>query len=73
MVTRKRTQGYTTIYKTLHRKLKIEQHESHQKLGVNSGAPSVLAVPSPHVTPVMLLFNNTKSIRYGNRVRHQYS
>jgi maltooligosyltrehalose synthase len=25
------------IYKTIHRKLKIEQHEPHLKLGVNSG------------------------------------
>jgi len=25
----KRTKWQTTIYKTLHRKLKIEQHESH--------------------------------------------
>jgi len=27
------------IYKTLHRKLKIEQHESHHKPGMNSDAP----------------------------------
>jgi hypothetical protein len=27
--------GQTLIYKTLHRKLKIEQHESHKKGGVN--------------------------------------
>jgi hypothetical protein len=26
---RKRTEGQTTIYNTLHRKLKIEQHEPH--------------------------------------------
>ena len=26
----------TVVYKTLHRKLKIEQHESHLKLGWNS-------------------------------------
>ena len=25
----KRTKGQTTIYKTLHRKLKIEQHDPH--------------------------------------------
>jgi len=25
----KKTKGQTTIYKTLHRKLKIEQHEPH--------------------------------------------
>jgi hypothetical protein len=29
----------TMIYKALHRKLKIEQHEPHNKAGVNSGAP----------------------------------
>jgi hypothetical protein len=27
------------IYKTLHRKLKIEQQEPHEKPEVNSGAP----------------------------------
>ena len=32
------------IYKTLHRKLQIEQHESHQKQEVNAGAPEWLAV-----------------------------
>ena len=34
MAKRKRAIGQTTIYKTLHGKLMIEQHES----GVNSGA-----------------------------------
>jgi len=34
-----KTKGQTAIYKTLHRKLKIEQHEPHKKLGMNSGAP----------------------------------
>jgi len=29
MTKRKRTKRQTTIYKTLHRKLKIEQHEHH--------------------------------------------
>jgi hypothetical protein len=29
MAERKRTQGQTTIYKTPHRKLKIEQHKPH--------------------------------------------
>ena len=32
-------------YKTLQRKLKIEQHESHLKQGMNSGTPEVLSVP----------------------------
>ena len=30
--------GQTMIYKTLHRKLKIEQHEPHNKSVVNPGA-----------------------------------
>jgi hypothetical protein len=29
----------TTIYKILHIKLKIKQHESKKKAGVNSGVP----------------------------------
>jgi uncharacterized protein YxeA len=33
MTKRRRTKGQTMRYKTLHRKLKIEQHEPHQKLG----------------------------------------
>jgi len=35
----KLTKGQTVIYKTLHRKLKIEQHEIYKEQGVNSGAP----------------------------------
>jgi hypothetical protein len=31
MIKRKRTKGQTTIYQTLHRKLKIEQHERKRK------------------------------------------
>ena len=30
--------GQTIIYKTLHRKLKIEKHGPHSKPAVNSGA-----------------------------------
>jgi hypothetical protein len=41
----KRTNGQTMIYKTLNRKLMIEQHE---KPGVNSCDPEGLAVPTPH-------------------------
>ena len=41
--------GQTTIHKTLHRKLKIEQHEPHLKPRVDTGAPEGLAVPAPHV------------------------
>jgi len=35
---KKRPKGQTMIYKTLCRKLKIEQHEPH-KVGINAGAP----------------------------------
>jgi len=50
----KRKKGQTTIYKTLHIKLKIEQHEPHKKPFVNSGAPEGLAVPAPHMPSVAL-------------------
>ena len=30
----KKAKGLATIYKTLHRKLKIEQHEPYQKPGM---------------------------------------
>ena len=33
-----KAKGQTTIYKTLHRKQKIEQHEPHQQSEVNADA-----------------------------------
>ena len=51
----KSAKGQTTIYKTLHRKLKIEQREPHKTLWVNSGSPEGYAVPAPHVAPAVLL------------------
>ena len=53
MAKRKRTKGSTTIYKTLHRKLKIEQHESHLSSGMNLGAPEGKDVPAPHVAHML--------------------
>ena len=41
----KRQKGQTMIYKILHKKLNIEQHESHLKFEVNSGVPEGLGVP----------------------------
>jgi hypothetical protein len=35
MTKRKRTNGQTTVYNTLHRKSKIEQHKTHYKLTNN--------------------------------------
>jgi len=72
MSKRKRTKGQATMYKCLHRKLKIEQHEPHKKPGVNPGTPEGLTIPAPHVTSVVLLLNDTNIIWYGNRVGHQY-
>jgi hypothetical protein len=34
----KLTKVQTVIYKTLHKKVKIEQHEIYKEQGVNSGA-----------------------------------
>ena len=55
MTKRKRTKGQTTIYKTLHKKLKIDQHEPHQKPGMNSSAPEGQAVPAQLMAQVVLL------------------
>jgi hypothetical protein len=46
--------GQTTIYKTQHRKLKIEEHDP-TKTGVNSIAPEGYAVSAPLVAPVVLI------------------
>jgi hypothetical protein len=62
MAKSKRTKRQTTIYKTLHRKLKIKQYKAHYKQGVNSGAPEWLAVPASHVVPVMLLLDDMNII-----------
>jgi hypothetical protein len=55
MTKRKSTKGQTTIYNTVHRKLNIEQHELHLKLGMISGAPEGYAVTAPHVILAVLL------------------
>jgi hypothetical protein len=39
MVTRKGTKEQTMNYKTLHKKLTIEEYEPHLKLRLNLGAP----------------------------------
>ena len=43
-------------------KLKIEQHEPRQYPAVHSCASAGLAVPAPHVTPVVVLLNDTNMI-----------
>ena len=54
------TKEQTTIYEGSHRKLKIEQHESHQNSVEKSGAQEWYSVPAPHVTPVVLLLLKTR-------------
>ena len=44
--------GQTLRYKVIQSKLKIDQHETHWKPGVNSGAPGRYTVPAPHITLV---------------------
>ena len=44
------------IYKTLHKKIKIEQQQPLLKSGVNSCALEGLPVPAPHVVLFVLLF-----------------
>ena len=44
-------------------KLKIEQHEPRQKHAVHSCAPEGLAVPAPHVTPVVVLLEQNLNMK----------
>ena len=65
----KSTKRQTMIYKTIQRKLKIEQHEPTKKhLGSGSVSCTVQSVAA-----ALLLFKNTKIISYGNRVGRQYA
>ena len=48
--------GQTPIYKTLHRKLKTDQHEPHKQPGVNSGAPDGWAVKFIKYQNIILLY-----------------
>jgi len=48
-------------YKTLHRKIKIEQQEPHKKKGVNSVALERQAVSAPLVTPVVFVTSTYNS------------
>jgi hypothetical protein len=50
----KRKKGQTLTYKVIQSKLKTDQHETHWKPGVNSGASGRYPVPAPHVTAVAL-------------------
>ena len=46
----KRTKGHTTICKTLHRKLKIEQHELIENWGEVMGTRGVTLVAKPVIS-----------------------
>jgi hypothetical protein len=59
-MTKRKITEQTMIYKTLTanyilRNLKTEQYEPHLKPLVNAGAPEVVAVPTPLMTPIVLL------------------
>jgi hypothetical protein len=54
--------GQTMIYKTLHRKLIIKQHEPYKKPVLNSRAMEGEAIPAPPLTPIVLLLNDTNII-----------
>ena len=49
----------TIIYKTQHRKLKIEQHETHKKQRVNSDDPKEYVVPTLLEAPMALLLSKS--------------
>ena len=57
----KQTTGQTMSYKTLHRKIKIEQQEPHKKKGVNLVALERQAVSAPLVTPVVFVTSTYNS------------
>ena len=50
------------IYKTLHRKLMIKQHDPYKKPVLNSRAMEGEAIPAPPLTPIVLLLNDTNII-----------
>jgi len=50
----KRTKRQTTIYKTLHRKLKIEQYEPLLTTGSELRCSRRVGIPALLVTPVVL-------------------
>ena len=53
MARTKRTTGQPSVYKTLHRKLKIKQQGHHKKnTGVNSGAPEGSPVLTPQIIEI---------------------
>jgi hypothetical protein len=60
MTERKMTKGQTTIYKTLHSKLKIEQQKPYYKSRVNSNGSDGYAVTASLVAHVVLLLLQTQ-------------
>jgi hypothetical protein len=66
------------IYKTLQRKLKIEQHEPHKKSGVNSvrcsgrlRSSKIAQIYQLRITPSILVVNSTHSCQ--QRMIHMLS
>ena len=70
----KRTKGITMISQTMHMKYWSSNTKHTKTLGLTPMfVPGGLAVPTPLVTPVMLLSSNIIIIWYWNRVEHQYT
>jgi hypothetical protein len=73
MAKRKDTKGQTAICKTLRRISKIEQHEPHWKLMLNSCLPEGKAVPAPLEAPVKYVKYLCCVQMYQNGERKTYS
>jgi hypothetical protein len=58
---RKNIAGQTMIYKTVHRKVKAEQHKPHLNPGVKSGALKGLAIPAPFSLVVTVVIERCHS------------
>ena len=58
MTERIRTKAQTMIYKTLHRKRNIEQHEPNLKPEMNSGTPEVTRNVILMMNSIMVEVNN---------------
>jgi len=55
MVKIKRTKGQTMIYKTLHRKLKIDQHKPRITIEVKCGTAKVKIICSPPLVVLLVI------------------
>ena len=69
MAERKRITRQETIYKSLHRKLKIEQLKPEYNLVIKSGDADWKALPAPHVAPVVSFLLQTQCL-FTNKMKY---